>query len=85
MQHDEGDACFHMNNIDGHEDPSSQASLEDLCRSHLVRLDSIYFYIACFVMIPIPTSPVCAGEWTGKSFAGHVTFFFTNSPTFNLK
>ncbi|XP_052208571.1 condensin-2 complex subunit H2 [Diospyros lotus] len=34
-KHDEGDVCFHMNNIYGHDDPSSQASLEDLCRSHL--------------------------------------------------
>ncbi|KAL6966314.1 hypothetical protein U1Q18_032095 [Sarracenia purpurea var. burkii] len=34
-KHDEGDT----NEIYGHMDPSFQASLEDLCQSHLVRLD----------------------------------------------
>ncbi|KAI7994422.1 Condensin-2 complex subunit H2 [Camellia lanceoleosa] len=35
-KHDDGGICFETNE---HEDPSSQASLEDLSRSHLVRLD----------------------------------------------
>ncbi|CAL5411615.1 unnamed protein product [Camellia sinensis] len=31
-KHDDGGVCFETNE---HDDPSSQASLEDLCRSHL--------------------------------------------------
>lgn len=36
VQRDDGGVCFDNNEFFGNEGPSSQASLEDLCRSHLV-------------------------------------------------
>jgi hypothetical protein len=38
-QHDDGATCFDTCKDFGHGDQSSQASLEDLCRSHLVSLN----------------------------------------------
>ncbi|XP_058105098.1 uncharacterized protein LOC131248683 isoform X6 [Magnolia sinica] len=38
-QHNEDSVSFDCNGAFGHEDPNSQASLEDLCRSHLVSPD----------------------------------------------
>jgi len=42
-QHDDGAAHFGTNEDFGHEDPNSHASLEDLCRSHLVSTEFVDF------------------------------------------
>lgn len=42
-QHDDVAAHCDTNEAFGHEDPNTQASLEDLCRSHLVSIELLDF------------------------------------------
>ncbi|XP_058105068.1 uncharacterized protein LOC131248683 isoform X2 [Magnolia sinica] len=47
-QHNEDSVSFDCNGAFGHEDPNSQASLEDLCRSHLVKTSFLGYFLHSF-------------------------------------
>lgn len=47
MQHDDGSAHFNTDQAYGHDDPTPDANLEDLCCSHLVW--TVFFNFAFFL------------------------------------